>query len=62
MSNTFYAVIDDKGYLVILDFNDEIAPNAIFRTEGQVYACLIRGGRDDYRVVPVNITKESKND
>ena len=62
MSNTFYAVVDDRGYLVILDFNDEIAPNAIFRTEDQAYACLIRGGKENHRVVPVNIAKESKSD
>lgn len=62
MSNTFYAVVDDKNNLVILDFDDEILPSAIFRTENQAYACLIRGGKDNYRVVPVNIMKESKND
>lgn len=62
MSNTFYAVVDAKNNLVILDFDDEILPNAIFRTESQAYACLIRGGNDSYRVVPVNIMKESKND
>jgi len=60
MSNMFYAVLDGKNNLVILDFDDEILPSAIFRTEDQAYACLIRCGNDSYRVVPVNIIKESK--
>lgn len=62
MSNTFYAVVDDKNDLAILDFNDEILPNAIFSTESQAYACMIRCGNDSYRVVPVNIIRRVKND
>lgn len=60
MSNTFYAVVNEKNNLVILDFHDDILPNAIFTTESQAYACIIRSGNDKYRVVPVKIMKESE--
>lgn len=60
MSNTFYAVVDENNNIVVLDFNDEIFPNAIFTTESQAYACIIRGRNDKYRVVPVNIMRESR--
>lgn len=64
MSNTFYAVVNERGAIFSARVDDDLCTATIFPSESDAHECLIRFGCKNFRVIEVKVfqEKEPKND